>query len=77
MTSADPWSIGDIGILDNNQLARWSKPLRPRTWIGSPSRKLQAASRKQQAASLTSQDSGIIKDVERINYYGINNQINK
>ena len=49
--SCDLGSVRDIGILDNNQLARWSKPLRPRTWIGSPSRKLQAASRKQQATS--------------------------
>jgi hypothetical protein len=39
--------------------------------------KLEATSYKPQASSLTKQDSGIIKDVERINYYGINNQINK
>ena len=36
-------------------------------------RKLQAASRKQQATSLTKQDSGTIKDVERINYESNNN----
>jgi hypothetical protein len=32
--------------------------------------KPQAASAKLQATSLTKQDSGTIKDVERINYYG-------
>ena len=33
-------------------------------------KKPQATSAKLQATSLTKQDSGTIKDVERINYYG-------
>ena len=37
------------------------------------SRKQQAASAKLQATSLTKQDSGTIKDVERINYESNNN----
>ena len=32
---------------------------------------IQQASKAKQATSLTKQDSGTIKDVERINYYGI------
>ena len=60
MTSADPWSIGDIGILDNNQLAN-----RPgisgkahacapagRYRLQAASAKLQAASSKQQALDI-------------------------
>ena len=52
-----PWFLQDHGTLPAAYLASCEKFFK--------SLKQQATSSKQQAASLTSQDSGIIKDVER------------
>tara|TARA_Y100000052_G_scaffold1897_1_gene1553 strand:- start:200 stop:418 length:219 start_codon:yes stop_codon:yes gene_type:complete len=57
-----PWFLQDHGTLPAAYLASCEKFFN--------SLKPQATSAKLQATSLTKQDSGTIKDVERINYYG-------